>query len=295
MTNPAYTGAVVNHKTENAIVAVKSAIKIPKEQWICVPGMHEAIISQQELDQVLSMIKPGKQYPAAKIPKNIFRGKLRCGYCKRLLRVRHDWKKARAYCCTPNWSDETACYKHSFYLSEVESVILALVKQQAVLADDTLKKMKVLNKTLDISKLKKELENHEVKIRQIDLEKMSLYEQFVSGEISKETFMKQKMELTQEADSCKEKVESLWEQIKRADAGKKKISSPILQEFAKYVDLDELSYLIVQELIDVIYFYNPERLEVVWKYRDEFQEILDISDQECTGLCNKKNKTGDET
>ncbi len=295
LTNPAYTGAVVNHKTENAIVAVKSAVKIPKEQWISVPGMHEAIISQQELDQVLSMIKPGKQYPAAKIPKNIFRGKLRCGYCKRLLRVRHDWKKARAYCYTPNWSDETACYKHSFYLSEVESVILALVKQQAALADDTMKKMKALNKTLDISKLKKELETHEAKIRQIDLEKMSLYEQFVSGEISKETFMKQKVELTQEAASYKEKAESLWEQIKQADAGKKKISSPILQEFAKYVDLDELSYPIVQELIDVIYFYNPERLEVVWKYRDEFQEIVDISDQECTGLCNKKNKTGDET
>lgn len=176
----------------------------------------------------------------------------------------------------------------------MESVILALVKQQASLADDTLKKMKVLNKTLDISKLKKELENHEVKIRQIDLEKMSLYEQFVSGEITKETFMKKKIELTQEAALHKEKTESLWEQIKQADEGKKKTSSPILQGFAKYTDLEALSYPIVQDLIDVIYFYNPERLEVVWKYRDEFQEILDISDQECTGLCNKKNKTGDK-
>ncbi len=276
--NPVYTGTVVNHKTENAIVAVKSAVKVPKEDWICVPGMHEAIISQQELEQVLSMIKPGKQYPAAKIPRNIFRGKLRCGYCKRLLRVRNDYKKMLAYCYTLNWSDETACYKHSFYLSEVESVILALVKQQAALADDTLKKMKVLNKTLDCSKLKKELEKQEEKLRQIDQNKMDLYERFISGEISKEKFIEKKKRLTQEEASHKEKVESLWERIKQADVGKEKISSPILQGFAKYTDLETLSYPIVQELIEVIYFYNPERLEVVWKYRDEFQEILDILD-----------------
>lgn len=292
--NPVYTGTVVNHKTENAIVAVRSAVKIPKEEWICVPGMHEAIISQQELEQVLSMIKPRKQFPAVKVPRNIFRGKLRCGYCKRLLRVRDDNRKMQAYCHTLNWSDETDCYKHSFYLSKVESVILALVKQQAALADDTLKKMKGLSKTLDDSKLKKELEKHEGKLRQIDQNKMNLYEQYVSGEIPKEKFIEEKKRLTQEESSHKQKEELLWERIKEVDAGKKKISSPILQGVAKYIDLEALSYPIVQELIDVIYFYNPERLEVVWKYRDEFQEILDIMGQECTGLCNKKNKAGDE-
>lgn len=28
----------------------------------------------------------------------------------------------------------------------------------------------------------------------------------------------------------------------------------------------------IQELVEVIYFYDPEHIEVIWKYRDEFLE-----------------------
>ena len=48
-----------------------------------------------------------------------------------------------------------------------------------------------------------------------------------------------------------------------------------MQTFSKYVELEELTYPIVQELIEAIYFYDPEHIEVIWKYRDEYMAVVD--------------------
>lgn len=83
--NPTYTGAIVNHKTENAVIAVKSPVSVPKGEWICVPDMHEAIVRPEELDKVLSMKKHIAHRSASGVSRNIFIGKLKCGHCRRVL------------------------------------------------------------------------------------------------------------------------------------------------------------------------------------------------------------------
>ena len=59
---------------------------------------------------------------------------------------------------------------------------------------------------------------------------------------------------------------------KIADSEKKKAQedSPRLTAFVKYKDLEQLSYPIVQELVDTIYYYDPEHIEVVWNFQDEY-------------------------
>ena len=54
---------------------------------------------------------------------------------------------------------------------------------------------------------------------------------------------------------------------------KQKEKSEGLQLFVQYKGLEELSYDVLHELIEVIYFYDPEHIEIVWKYRDEFLEV----------------------
>ena len=49
---------------------------------------------------------------------------------------------------------------------------------------------------------------------------------------------------------------------------------------SRYTDLETLSYLIVQELIKVIYFYDPEHIEVIWNYQDEYMEAVSMSTEE---------------
>ena len=63
--------------------------------------------------------------------------------------------------------------------------------------------------------------------------------------------------------------------ILKGEEEKQKEKSEGLQLFVKYKGLEELSYEVLHELIEVINFYDPEHIEIVWKYRDEFLEAVE--------------------
>ena len=275
--NPIYTGTMVNHKTENMIVAVKSGKSLPREEWICISDTHEAIVSMEEFNKVLSMIKSSATYPKRKIPRNIFRGKLRCGYCKRMLRVRDEKnrKRMRASCNTHLRISETPCYEKAFYLEEIEKIVLCLVQQQALLAEDTLRKIKKVNQTLDIPRLKRQAERYDEKIQQCNDLKMELYEKYVTGELLKADFIKEKEKIALQVSKYHEKKAAVEKKISEAEKKKALENAPALRSLAKYVSLESLSFQVVQELIDVIYFYDPEHIEVIWNFKDDYLETAE--------------------
>ena len=46
------------------------------------------------------------------------------------------------------------------------------------------------------------------------------------------------------------------------------------KKLVREIDYIKLSYEVLHELIEVINFYDPEHIEIVWKYRDEFLEAI---------------------
>ena len=42
----------------------------------------------------------------------------------------------------------------------------------------------------------------------------------------------------------------------------------------KYSGADELTQAIVQELIDKVIVTDPEHVEIVWKFKDEFRKLI---------------------
>lgn len=127
--------------------------------------------------------------------------------------------------------------------------------------------------------MRRTLEKYEEKIQQCNIEKMKWYEQYTSGQWTKERFLKEKEKLLREISGYREKIVVLREEIGQAESRREKESGSALLSFVKYMDLEELSYQIVQELIDVIYFYDPEHIEVIWKYKDEYLENSDIVEE----------------
>lgn len=105
------------------------------------------------------------------------------------------------------------------------------------------------------------------------MKKMELYEQFATGDLTREEYLNQKKGFSEAEFQYKTKADRLQKEIAAAETGKAKEKSPDLQVFAKYTDLETLSYPIVQELIKVIYFYDPEHIEIIWNYRDEYMEM----------------------
>lgn len=143
---------------------------------------------------------------------------------------------------------------------------------KTALAEDTLKQIKQVSKTQNLSKLKSRKKGCEEKVQKVKQQKMEFYEAFVDGKVTKEGYLRKKELLTQKEHRYKELITELQEQIIQAEEKRKLAKSPELLAFSKCKDLTELSYEVIQELVEVIYFYDPEHIEVIWKYRDEFLE-----------------------
>ena len=79
LVNPVYAGIMARHKTEITVVSSKISVQIPREEWICVEGTHEAIVTKEELDQVAAMVKRQKQTGTVKRrdSKYLFSGKIK--------------------------------------------------------------------------------------------------------------------------------------------------------------------------------------------------------------------------
>ena len=189
--NPIYTGAMVNHKSKNTVVSVKSPVCIPRKDWVIVPNMHEAIMTKAEMDTILSM-QVIYNTKSKQPNRNIFRGKIRCGYCNMCMKAKMNVKNKRIYCKTPGRISDTKCYKGSYLLEDLKDLLIKLIRQQALIADDTIRKMKALNKTLNIPRMKKQDAGYEEKIRQSKFEKMELYEQYASGVLSKNAYIRER-------------------------------------------------------------------------------------------------------
>lgn len=275
LANPTYTGAVVNNKTDNMIVSVKSPKAIPREDWICVANKHEAIVTMDEMKIVMGMIKPVNTYhKKLEVPRNIFRSKVKCGHCQRMLRVRDRGpERIKMSCTTPTKISDTKCYRGSILAKDIENLVLQLIRQQALLSIDALGKIKEINKTLDIPRLRKQKGYYEAKIDSGKQEKMDMYELCVLGEIHTETFLEKKEILSRKECQYKQKVLKLKEKIAAAEEEKQKEQDCFLRKFAQYADLETLTYPIVQELVDMIYFYDHEHIEVIWNYADEFIKV----------------------
>ncbi|GAA6410244.1 recombinase family protein [Blautia hominis] len=272
--NPVYAGTMVNHKTECRVVSTKLCKTLPRDEWICVKGTHEAIVTEEELKSVAAMVRIKKK-PMVKREKFIFSGKIRCGYCKKPMKVERAGKEPKVYCLFATQAKDVSCYRKMYPSQLLENLVLQLVREQAAMAKSTLDTVKKMNKTLDISRLKKEKENYEEQIKFGREKKMDCYEKYVDGKFDKEEFVEHKEKLRRIEAECEEKIKGLIMDIAEAESRRRKESSPSLLRFSHYADLEALSYPIVQELIDTIYFYDPEHIEVIWNYQDDFMSFLE--------------------
>jgi len=270
--NPVYAGIMENHKTETVLLATKATRVIPKEERIYVEGTHEAIVTKEELERVAAMVKHPKQADQAKRKeKYLFSGKIRCGHCRRLMRIRTDYKIPRISCKSV-YTKGSNCLVGVYSMEPIENLVLQLIRQQASLAEDAIKQIKEMNKTLDISKLRRKKGAYEGRLKICRSKKMELYESFATGNLTKEEYLDQKGDISKKEAEYKAQSHELQEKIAEAEARKAKEENSGLKAFIKYKNLEALSYSIIQELIREIRFYDPEHIEVIWNYQDDYLE-----------------------
>ena len=204
--NPVYAGLTVRRETETRVPSKRECRYIPRENWICVGGRHEAIVTEQELQKVQDMAeKRRKYYGRTPSSENIFSGLIRCGHCGRKMRIRVTYKEKPIYCGSITTAPNASCYPKKYKQKDLEELVLVMIKQQVAFAEDTIKQLKRANQTLNIPKLRYRKKQYEKKLALSRQEKMVLYEQYAEEEISLSDYLKKEAGLCKKSRSISAK------------------------------------------------------------------------------------------
>jgi len=262
-----YTGTLVGKRRVIIKIGTNKSRKGKESEKIRVENTHEAIISKEIFETINLKFTSKKNRKVSEKILRPLRSKVRCGYCRRIMS--RSYTKETYYKCY--YAKEDFNLKHlteKFYESNIEIIVLDAIKDQIVLLNNTVLKAKKHNVRVKENH-EKELSKLKIQVKKIKNENLIMYEKFKNGKISKEIFIIKKSEKIKIIKELEDKIDSIKIQSKILVENSKK-NSKILGINSKMVS--ELTYELVSIFIDKIYVYSNENIEIVWNFKDVYND-----------------------
>lgn len=265
LNNLVYTGTLVSgRKTRVHIGSPKSVSKAP----IIVEGTHEAIITKEEYEKANSKIvrtnkkpKNNLEYPLKMLVK--------CGDCKRAMRRKVRDIMGTYYTCGNRAKDATLnCRTRKVDEKRIEELAYNAILQVVTLLNTKLdnkpaKKLKARDFIAELSSLDSQIES-------LKNYKIRLYENYTSGELTKEMFLKQKTDVDKNiADIEVSKIE-IEENLNSTSTPISTGDTQIDSLISIFSQSDKLTYEMAHSFIKAIYIHDENNIEIEWKFKDIF-------------------------
>lgn len=256
-----YTGTYIMGKREVTEVGGHRIRMKDESQWVKIPDHHQAIISKELFDQVQARRhrfkcpkKNSKTYP--------LRNKVFCGCCGHAMTRRGS--KATAFSCLYTQVNESAsCHGLTVAEVELERMLYEILSKQA----------QVILNVADLSNAGRldvqiaEQAEYSKRIETYLDQKRMLYEQLILKQITMEDYKIQKAAVDRELDRLREIHSNLEVQTSQLKMDEK--SKSARTELAqKVVGAGGLTAGLADTLIERVYVYPGNQVEIVWKMKD---------------------------
>lgn len=278
-----YLGELIQGKRGSVNYKVKEIEWKLESSWIHSKQAHEPIISYDEFEianrllQFDTRCSPESQHVYA------FAGLLFCGDCKQnmIRKTTGKDKKYYYYVCGTHKSDVSCCSPHSISECKLEKAILQAVQIQIAQIMELSEMLQYISElpadSVKQQRIDKEIQFQIDEIARMEARKRQLYEHFSEGIINKYDYRLLNDRYTQEIMNMERAME---EQQKE----KQKLQNhPELQKwialFEKYRNVQVLDRRLVATLIDKIYVYDDKRIEIAFRFQDEYAHTLSIVEQ----------------
>lgn len=262
-----YTGATVGHVRKITAMLSRKTKAQPPEDWIVVEGMHEAIVTREEFDKAQETVS--KVQKVKYIPEMYpLRSLVRCGNCGRAMTRR---KAHYFYCPYGRTAPESGCDSHNTY-SETElektifnaiATVMQVIDTRAKPSNETLlKKKSAIQESMDL------LSMTQKQIEKLRKQKLKLYEQYTSDDISRDVYIHGKADIDAKISEAENVVKETETHIAELESFTDSAPSPIEKTCNIFKSETALTYELAHAFVDAIYVYPDGRREIEWKFKD---------------------------
>ena len=284
--NEIYTGTLVQGKTTTPNYKIKNKIAKDKSEWVRFENAHEAIISKEKFELVADLLGRDTRSAPSENTAYPFSGIVFCSKCEQTIVRKVTRGKNTAYyfyvCTRTHKTDkregcagirikEDKLFK-AVTLSLRNYIKSVLDMEQALKFIDGIPAQKsgVINMQNQIKNKIKESEK-------LQNRKVRLYEDYTEGDITRDEYELFKKNYDLQISEIQAALDNLQKEIDRFSGASNHEYNKWTEYFREYRDFTEISREVIVKLINKIVIYEGGRLEIIFRYRDEFAEILNIS------------------
>ena len=291
LSNPVYTGTLVQGKETTPNYKVKKKVKRDQGRWSRVENAHEAIIAAVDFSNVQEQLEMDTRTGTAKEQVYHLSGVVKCGDCgANMVRktVPSGKRKFVYYVCGGHKRNKDVCSPHSINAKALEESVLKLLNCQIRNVTDL---GRILDKLDDAQIRKGEIDkrNRQATKKKEEIEKynhlrLDLYEDYKDGLVTKEEYLELKEIYEKRTQTAEQILEAMEVEAAFLAHGREDTCGWV-NEFKKYGLLECLSREIVIFLIAQIFVYEKKegerypRIEVQFKYAEEFQASLGLLEE----------------
>ncbi|WP_455582893.1 recombinase family protein [Dysosmobacter sp.] len=288
--NEVYLGHLVQGHRISEFYLNRPSRELPKEEWTIVRNTHEPLISQDDYDAVQNILEEKYRAYQANRGKydhfgkseNILKGMVYCANCGhplvRYKQVSHGKKRSFFYLC-PTYAkqlERSGCTYKFVPEPMLISLIETLVEKEIALAGDlsAMSRQKTKTHTEAAKSALQEQRALNAELIKLDSLKKKLMGDYLAGQIPRDDFERMKLRYQDETEYLRAQFETARTQERHAR--KKTIENNVWRStFAGIQTPFHLTKELAAKLIDRINIFSNDRIEVVFRFRDERRALLE--------------------
>ena len=280
--NPVYTGVLEQGKVTTPSYKVKRLVNKPREEWAVVEDCHEAIIQCEDFELIQKVLKLDTRTSPGGQAVELFSGMIFCGECGAPMvrkTVPSGKKKYIYYVCSAHKNDRTACYSHNLRDTTIHEIVLDSLKKHIQDVIDLAELLKMTDaarlQQAAARKLQGRLEKKQEEASRYQALLQSLYENLTDGLLDKNEYLDYKKMYSRRREEAEKQTEAIREEIEREIAGSTE-SRGWMERIRSCRNITDLDRTIVVSLIERILVYRDYRVEIVYRWHNEFQWYTEL-------------------
>lgn len=277
--NEFYIGTLVQGKRTTPNHKVKKTIERPSDEWIRIENNHTPIVTIEEFSAVSRLLLQDTRVAPDQETVSLFSGLIFCGDCGQNMVKNGVCKAGKTYsyymCCTNR--AKKGCSSHRIPEQTVADSVLASVKEHISTVLEIEKTLAFLDtlplQQAEVQKADARLISKQEEIKRYEKLKATLYESLIDGLIDKSEYLELKAVYDEKMQEARAAALKLKEELENILQNRSENSRWITQ-FKAYYNIDTLDRRMVVTLIERILVYEDCRLQIEFRYQDDYEHAL---------------------